>query len=199
MKNSINQIRTTFFAVCTGLIFNYSALAYEVDGVTVEHNKSRPGSSYTIYKFHSVDECARKCAEESRCQSYDYEHVSNGCALKDSQPRPVYKDDWISGVKRTRTHSSEQDSYAKSEGRCKLVDKFDDKTVFKGRCEIIRERAGDKTAFLIKLDNGTKYHFVGKGHQYELKTGWDRYDVEFKDKGDKGVFKWDDNKLVVEK
>lgn len=199
MLNFISQIRTPCFTICAGMILSFTALAYEVDGVTVEHNKSRPGSGYTHHEYHSADDCARKCAMESRCQAYDYEHVSNGCVLKDGQPRPVYKDGWISGVKRRQSHGSNNDSFARTEGRCKLVDKFDDKTVFKGRCKIQQERAGDKTAYLIKLDNGTQYHFVGKGRRYELKTGWDRYAVEFKDKGDKGVFKWDDNKLVVEK
>jgi len=85
----------------------------------------------------------------------------------------------------------------KSEADCKLINTNKDKTLYDGGCTIKETAGPDGNEYVVKLDNGDKYRIVETDDGYTVHTPDGTKNATMKDKGQKGVFKWGNKKLVV--
>jgi hypothetical protein len=84
---------------------------------------------------------------------------------------------------------------ARANGRCKFTAL--DTVMYDGHC-IMKQKVADRVnAYIITLDNGVKYRFYGQGKFLKVETEDGVHTAVFRDKGDRGVFEWEGNKLVA--
>jgi len=76
-----------------------SAFAQQINGMQIDRGTQRPGSDYTKFWSKNAKHCARECANDYRCQAFDFDKNSRACYLKDRVP--YGKQNWnvVSGVK----------------------------------------------------------------------------------------------------
>ncbi len=69
-------------------------------GIQIEEGVQRSGGGdYYNFETPGAEECARTCAEDSRCRAFDYSRNISRCWLKDGSPIPSPNKNNISGVK----------------------------------------------------------------------------------------------------
>ena len=85
----------------------------------------------------------------------------------------------------------------KSEADCKLINTNKDKVLYEGDCTVKETAGPDGNEYVVKLDNGDKYRIVETDDGYTVHTPDGTKNATMKDKGQKGVFKWGNKKLVV--
>ena len=85
----------------------------------------------------------------------------------------------------------------KSEADCKLTNTKKDKVLFNGDCTVKETATSSGSDYVVKLDNGDKYRFEETSSGYTVHTPNGDKHATMKDKGQKGVFKWGNKKLVV--
>lgn len=78
-----------------------SSSVNEVAGLRLEQNIKRIGGDYSKFTVGNVRECAQACANDQRCQSFNYAKKQRVCWLKDTIPAGTYNDKVISGHKST--------------------------------------------------------------------------------------------------
>ena len=66
----------------------------------ISYDTQRPGGDYTRFPADSAQQCAQRCARDSRCVAFDYTTVDYFCYLKTWSPPARRYRDIISGVKR---------------------------------------------------------------------------------------------------
>lgn len=87
---------------------------------------------------------------------------------------------------------------AKSDADCKLINTNKDKVLYDGGCTVKESSGAVGEDYVVKLDNGEKYSFKqGSDGDYIVHTPDGNTHATMKDKGEKGVFKWGNRKLVV--
>ncbi|HIP38940.1 MAG TPA: hypothetical protein EYG88_06120 [Desulfocapsa sulfexigens] len=74
-------------------------LPREIVGLRIYNNNKRYGNDYNIFTVDSVEECARACSYDDRCQSFSYGKQRRDCWLKDRIPKGFADHLTISGVK----------------------------------------------------------------------------------------------------
>jgi len=90
---------------------------------------------------------------------------------------------------------------AKSEAECRLSE--NGSILYEDDCSVREKNQDGQVSFVVKLDNGNNFRFVGPNRQnLRLDNGFGGFtNVLFEDKGAKGVFSWSDGnrtrKLVV--
>jgi hypothetical protein len=96
---------------------------------------------------------------------------------------------------------SQAQTTAKSEAECRLSE--NGAVVYEDDCSVKQSNQDGQVNFVVKLDNGNSFRFVGPNRQnLRLDNGFGGFtNVLFEDKGAKGVFTWSDGnrtrKLVV--
>jgi hypothetical protein len=78
----------------------YNPPGGDLYGIQIFPNVKRNGGDYTNFTVSSVDECARACSRDHRCQSFNYGTEKRDCWLKNNVPGGVPDNTVISGVKR---------------------------------------------------------------------------------------------------
>ncbi|MEA3468148.1 MAG: PAN/Apple domain-containing protein [Thermodesulfobacteriota bacterium] len=76
-----------------------SAMANQASGMQIDKKTQRSGSDYTSFYSKNANHCARECANDSRCQAFDYNRNDRTCWLKDRIPPARHNRDIVSGVK----------------------------------------------------------------------------------------------------
>ena len=85
-----------------------------------------------------------------------------------------------------------------SEADCKLVNTKKDKVLYDGGCTVKEKATSHGHQYVVKFDNGDKYKIEDTDSGYEVETpGGATKVATMRDKGQKGVFKWGNRKLVV--
>ncbi len=72
----------------------------DVYGIQLFPNVKRNGGDYTNFTVGSVEECARACSKDHRCESFNYGKEKRDCWLKNNVPGGEPNNTVISGVKR---------------------------------------------------------------------------------------------------
>jgi hypothetical protein len=96
---------------------------------------------------------------------------------------------------------SQAQTTAKSEAECRLSE--NGSILYEDDCSVREKLENGQVSFVVKLDNGNSFRFVGPNRQnLQLDNGFGGFtNVLFEDKGAKGVFSWSDGnrtrKLVV--
>jgi hypothetical protein len=84
------------------------------------------------------------------------------------------------------------DTVARANGRCSLTE--NGYQAYNGYCTIKQKQNGPTTIFVVDLENGNRFRFSGPNRQQlhaETHSGLQE-NVLFEDKGNKGVFTWND-------
>ena len=81
--------------------------SYASNSFDFYYNQQRPGGDYTNYDVRDVDECARECERDRRCQAFDFDTYNRRCWLKDRVPEVSKNRDIISGVRRGGGHDED--------------------------------------------------------------------------------------------
>ena len=76
-----------------------SALARQNYGMAIDYDTQRPGGDFTKFWSKNARQCAQECANDRRCQAFDYDKNSRTCYLKDRIPYPRQNWSIVSGVK----------------------------------------------------------------------------------------------------
>lgn len=71
----------------------------EIAGLRIYNNVKRNGGDYNNFIVGSIEECARACARDHRCQSFNFGKQRRDCWLKDFVPGGFPNNTVISGVK----------------------------------------------------------------------------------------------------
>ena len=71
----------------------------EIAGMNISRNVKRNGGDYRTFYVNNVKECARACAGDNRCQSFNYGKQRRDCWLKNFVPDGIPDKTVISGVK----------------------------------------------------------------------------------------------------
>ena len=81
---------------------------------------------------------------------------------------------------------------ARSDAQCRLSE--NGRVVFDGDCNVKQKSDVGATGFVVRLENGDTYRFLGKNNQSLRLRGEDGSgsNVLFEDKGPRGVFTWND-------
>jgi hypothetical protein len=96
---------------------------------------------------------------------------------------------------------SQAQTTAKSEAACRLSE--NGSILYEDDCTVREKNQNGQVSFVVKLDNGNSFRFVGPNRQnLRLDNGFGGFtNVLFEDKGAKGIFSWSDGsrirKLVV--
>jgi hypothetical protein len=96
---------------------------------------------------------------------------------------------------------SQAQTTAKSEAECRLSE--NGSILYEDDCSVREKNQDGQVSFVVKLDNGNSFRFVGPNRQnLRLDNGFGGFtNVLFEDKGAKGIFSWSDGnrtrKLVV--
>ncbi len=90
-------------------IFVSSVMANQASGMQIDKKTQRSGGDYTSFNSKNVNHCARECANDSRCQAFDYNRNDRTCWLKDRIPPARHNRDIVSGVK--ERYNSGDDNY----------------------------------------------------------------------------------------
>lgn len=98
------NLRICFSAMLILLMFGSSGQAN--NNFDFYYNQQRPGGDYTNYDVRDVDECARECERDRRCQAFDFDTYNKRCWLKDRVPDASNNRDIISGVRKGGGHNS---------------------------------------------------------------------------------------------
>ncbi len=72
----------------------------DIYGIQLFENVKRNGGDYTSFTVANVEECARACSRDHRCESFNYGKEKHDCWLKNNVPSGVPNNTVISGVKR---------------------------------------------------------------------------------------------------
>ena len=72
---------------------------FQVAGLSVENNTRRYGGNYAKFTARNVEDCARSCAKDGSCRSFNYNKQQRSCFLKDIIPDVVSDSRTISGYK----------------------------------------------------------------------------------------------------
>lgn len=72
---------------------------YMVGSVRLEPNTKRNGGDYKNFTVGTLEECARACDKDNRCQSFNYGKKHRDCWLKHGVPNGFHNDTVVSGVK----------------------------------------------------------------------------------------------------
>lgn len=75
----------------------------------VENDTKRKGGDYKTLTVRNVKECARACANDQTCQSFNYVREHRDCWLKYDVPDGVYSYDIVSGYKVNSQDSSDDE------------------------------------------------------------------------------------------
>ncbi len=70
-----------------------------IDGVRITRNVFRNGGDYTNFTVRNMKQCARACAEDSRCRSFNFGRERRDCWLKNTIPAGTPHKAVISGYK----------------------------------------------------------------------------------------------------
>jgi hypothetical protein len=115
------------------------------------------------------------------------------------QLKPVFAA--LLGAAMSLSIPSQAQTTAKSEAECRLSE--NGAVVYEDDCSVRQSNQDGQVNFVVKLDNGNSFRFVGPNRQnLRLDNGFGGFtNVLFEDKGAKGVFTWSDGnrtrKLVV--
>jgi hypothetical protein len=96
---------------------------------------------------------------------------------------------------------SQAQTTAKSEAECRLSE--NGSILYEDDCSVREKLENGQVSFVVKLDNGNSFRFVGPNRQnLRLDNGFGGFtNVLFEDKGAKGIFSWSDGnrtrKLIV--
>ena len=96
---------------------------------------------------------------------------------------------------------SQAQTTAKSEAECRLSE--NGSILYEDDCTVREKLENGQVSFVVKLDNGNSFRFVGPNRQnLRLDNGFGGFtNVLFEDKGAKGTFSWSDGnrtrKLIV--
>ena len=74
----------------------------KVNGVLITRNIKRNGGDYTNFTVRNMKECARACARDYNCQSFNYGKQKRDCWLKNNVPSGFSNNTVISGYKDNR-------------------------------------------------------------------------------------------------
>jgi hypothetical protein len=105
------------------------------------------------------------------------------------------------GAAMTLSIPSQAQTTAKSDAECRLSE--NGTILYEDDCSVREKLQDGQVSFVVKLDNGNNFRFVGPNRQnLRLDNGFGGFtNVLFEDKGAKGVFTWNDGsrtrKLVV--
>jgi len=80
-------------------------LPHDVDGVQLFDNTKRNGGDYSNFTVGSVQECARACARDNACKSFNFGKEKKDCWLKNNVPAGQHNTTVISGVKGSKEKS----------------------------------------------------------------------------------------------
>ena len=72
---------------------------FQVAGLSVENNTRRYGGNYAKFTARNVEDCARSCAKDGSCKSFNYNKQQRSCFLKNSIPDSVSDNRTLSGYK----------------------------------------------------------------------------------------------------
>lgn len=72
---------------------------FVVDGIRIERGYQRAYGDYTSYSALNAKQCASDCADDYRCQAFDFNRYDKTCWLKDRVTPAKRNRDVISGVK----------------------------------------------------------------------------------------------------
>ncbi len=92
--------------VISGIKHDYNSGDYnpnppnDVDGMQITRNVKRNGGDYTNFTVRNMKECARACARDNNCRSFNYGKERRDCWLKNNVPAGVPNNTVISGIKR---------------------------------------------------------------------------------------------------
>lgn len=76
-----------------------SAIAKQISGMQIDRDTQRPGSDYAKFWSKNANHCARECANDNRCQAFDFDKNSRACYLKSQVPHGRQNWNIVSGVK----------------------------------------------------------------------------------------------------
>jgi len=99
------------------------------------------------------------------------------------------------------TIPSQAQTTAKSDAECRLSE--NGSIIYEDDCSVREKLENGQVSFVVKLDNGNSFRFVGPNRQnLRLDNGFGGFtNVLFEDKGAKGIFSWSDGnrtrKLIV--
>jgi len=82
----------------------------------------------------------------------------------------------------------------KTQGHCELSNVAAGVVLYSGNCTIKETIDGSSTRFAVKMGEAQSFLFATSDGKHWM-HGPDK--VKFRDRGDSGVFKWDDFRLVV--
>lgn len=116
-----------------------------------------------------------------------------------SQLKPIFAG--LLGAAMSFGLPSQAQTMAKAEAECRLSE--NGSILYEDECSVREKNQDGQVTFVVKLDNGNSFKFVGPNRQnLRLDNGFGGFaNVLFEDKGAKGVFSWSDGnrtrKLVV--
>ncbi|MUG91362.1 hypothetical protein F7734_02200 [Scytonema sp. UIC 10036] len=85
--------------------------------------------------------------------------------------------------------SASAETLVRAQGRCKLTSS--NYRVFDGHCIVKQKQQGNTMAFVVELDNDSKYRFYGPNKDSLQVEAYDGiHNVRFDEQPDKGVFTW---------
>jgi hypothetical protein len=88
---------------------------------------------------------------------------------------------------------------ARAHGRCKVTTRYPDganPTIFDGYCTSKQMQNGDRTVFVVELDNGNSYRFAGPSRDsLQIETSTGMHNVRYNQETDRGSFAWEDEGL----
>jgi len=73
--------------------------ANEIAGMQIFDNVKRNGGDYTNFTVANVEECAKACAGDNQCRSFNYGKEKRDCWLKNNVPAGTPNNTVISGIK----------------------------------------------------------------------------------------------------
>lgn len=74
----------------------------EIAGITINYDLKRSGNDYKNFNAGSLERCARACANERKCDAFNYGKDRGDCHLKDGVPKGQRNTSVISGIKKGR-------------------------------------------------------------------------------------------------
>ncbi len=89
---------TIAIALVSGLFIS-SVNAKVLYGVSVGGNRDYIGGDYANFKVKDLDECVKKCSEDTRCKVFAYADPTKTCALKEKIGEEVRSPGMQSGHK----------------------------------------------------------------------------------------------------
>jgi len=82
-----------------------------IHGVLITRNIKRNSADYRSFNSGNLKRCARACADDNRCQSFNFGKEQKDCHLKDNVVEGVNNNTVISGVKKSAENDYRNDDH----------------------------------------------------------------------------------------